>query len=191
MQLICRFGVQSQRQLKTERRPAVKAFLLITFLLLSCSAAFAQTDSPVAVGGIEEVYLAKDDGTGKAGEPVTEFRTTDVPIYCVVLLESDAKTIVKMNFVAVNVSGVKPETKDVTASYTTKDGQNRVNFTGRPDDKWTPGKYRVDLFLDGKKVKDVEFEIKNAGANTTAGKYFQPPETPNPKPVKRTGKHQP
>ena len=100
---------------------------------------------PTSSTGIEEVYLAKDNGEGKAGEQVTEFTTTDIPIYCVVLLESNAKTVVKMNFVAVSVSGVKPETKVVTASYTTKDGQNRVNFSGRPDGKWTPGKYRVWL----------------------------------------------
>ena len=148
----------------------------------------AQADNTGA-GGIEEVYLAKDDGSGKAGEQVTEFRTTDVPIYCVVLLESDAKVVVKMNFVAVNVSGVKPETKVVTASYTTKDGQNRVNFTGRPDDKWTPGKYRVDLFLDGKKVKYIEFEIKNSTLNNTAAsKYFKPPASPKSKPVPKSRK---
>ena len=156
--------------------------------MLSGIAAFAQTNQPAAVGGIEEVYLAKDDGNGKAGEQVTEFGTTDVPIYCVVLLESDRSAVVKMNFVAVNVSGVKPETKVVTASYTTKDGQNRVNFSGRPEGKWTPGKYRVDLFLDGKKANEVEFFIKSTGGTmntgTSAVKNFQSAEIPKPKPRK-------
>lgn len=171
----------------------MKAVFLIPVLLLFCHAAFAQAEPAVAAAGIEEVYLAKDDGNGKAGEQMTEFRTTDIPIYCVVLLESDAKTVVKMTFVAVSVSGVKPETKVVTASYTTKDGQNRVNFTGRPDGKWTPGKYRVDLFLDGKKVKNVEFEIKGTGgnANNSASKLFQPPATTKTTPVKRVEKTQP
>ena len=165
----------------------VRSSILIALLLLSGIAAFAQTDQPAAVGGIEEVYLAKDDGNGKAGDQVTEFRTTDVPIYCVVLLESDKSTVVKMNFVAVNVTGVKPETKVVTASYTTKGGQNRVNFSGRPEGKWTPGKYRVDLFLDGKKARDVEFNIKsiggtmNTGESATAVKNFQNTQTSKPK----------
>lgn len=166
----------------------VKVNFLIIFLLLFCQAAFAQTDQPKITGGIEEVYLAKDDGSGKAGEQVTEFQTTDIPIYCVVLLESDSSTVVKMNFVAVNVAGVKPETKVVTASYTTKDGQNRVNFTGRPEGKWTPGKYRVDLFLDGKKAREVELIIKSAGGSmnvgTSAVKNFQNAETPKHKPRK-------
>ena len=176
----------------------MKSGFLFTIFVLFFSAfeAFAQTPPSAAATpeapGIEQVYLAKDDGDGKAGDQVSEFRTTDIPIYCVVLLESDAKTVVKMNFVAVSVSGVKPETKVVTASYTTKEGQNRVNFSGRPEGKWTPGKYRVDLFLDGKIVKNVEFEIKGAtavGGNTSAVKYLLPPETPKPKPAKRPVKN--
>ena len=163
---------------RTIRNEVVKTVFLITFLLLTCGSALAQSEQPASAGGIEEVYLAKDDGNGKAGEQVTEFRTTDIPIYCVVLLESGAKAVVKMNFVAVNVAGVKTETKVVTASYTTKEGQNRVNFTGRPEGKWTPGKYRVDLFLDGKKVRDVEFDIKRVVENPTAVKYFKPAKTP-------------
>ena len=168
----------------------MKALYTILICLFIAANALAQTDTPPP-STIEEVYLAKDNGEGKAGEQVTEFRTTDIPIYCVVLLDSDTKTVVKMNFVAVSVAGVKPETKVVTASFTTKEGQNRVNFTGRPDGKWTPGKYRVDLFLDGKIARNVEFEIKGGGAvggNTSAVKYLQSTEPPKQKPAKRPTK---
>lgn len=157
------------------------------FCLLAVTVSLAQADPP-ALPSIEEAYLARDDGEGKAGDQVTEFRTTDVPIYCVVLLGSNSKAVVKMNFVAVAVSGVKPETKVVTASYTTNARQNRVNFTGRPEGKWTPGKYRVDLFLNGKTARKVEFEIKGAAivdGSTSAAKYLQAPaELQKPKPVK-------
>ncbi len=151
----------------------VKAIILFTVLFLLCAPLFAQGEPQAASTGIEEVYLAKDDGKGKAGEQVMEFRVTDVPIYCVILLESNAATVIKMNFVAVAVSGVKPETKVVTATYTTKEGQNRVNFTGRPDGRWTAGKYRVDLFLNGKLVKNVEFMIRGT-ANTMEANFLQP-----------------
>lgn len=171
----------------------MKAFTTIFIFLLLAISAYSQADP--APPAVEEVYLARDNGEGKAGEQVTEFRTTDVPIYCVVLLDSNAKTIVKMNFVAVSVSGVKPETKVVTASYTTKEGQNRVNFTGRPEGKWTPGKYRVDLFVDGKMAKNVEFEIKGAvgavSGVTSAAKFVQnASDPPKPKPAKRPIKQQ-
>jgi len=167
--------------------------LKFTYAILICAlfavGVFAQGDAPPAPA-IEEVYLARDDGNGKAGEQVTEFRTTDVPIHCIVLLDTGGKTTVKMNFVAVQVAGVRPETKVVTASYTTAENQNRVNFTGRPDGKWTPGKYRVDLFVNGKVAGKVEFEIKGASGNMLAAKYVDPAPTPppKPKPVKRPTK---
>jgi hypothetical protein len=95
-----------------------------------------------------------------------------------------------MNFVAVSVTGVKAETKVVTATYTTKDGQNRVNFTGRPDGKWTAGRYRVDIFIDGKIAKTLEFQIRGSGgSDITAAKYIQPPAIPKPKATKRGGKN--
>src|SRR5436309_13329289 len=68
----------------------MRAVLLIITVLIISRAAYAQVPaSPTTPSGIEEAYLAKDDGEGKAGEQVTEFQTTDVPIYCVVLLESN------------------------------------------------------------------------------------------------------
>ena len=167
----------------------MKVLFSLAFLILVGHSAFSQTAAPASAASVEEVYLAKDNGDGKAGEQTTDFRTTDVPIYCVVLLDTSAKTTVKMNFVAVNVAGVKPETKVVTASYTTTGGQNRVNFSGKPDGKWTPGKYRVDLFLDGKPAKALEFEIKGSSVTLADAKYFQAPATLKPKPKPRTGKN--
>ena len=134
-------------------------FLFISVVILAVPG-YAQAVQGATNSAIKDVYLAKDDGSGKAGEPVTSFVTTDIPIHCVVLLDSVKTANVKMNFVAVSVPGVKAETKVVTTSYTTKDGQDRVNFTGRPAKLWTTGKYRLDIFLDGKFVKNLVFEIQ-------------------------------
>ena len=161
----------------------MKFIYAITLCLFVAVGAYSQGDR-AAAPKVGELYLAKDNGNGKAGEQVAEFSTSDIPIYCVVLLDGSGKVTVKMNFVAVSVVGVKADTKVVTASYTTKDGQNRVNFTGRPEDKWTPGKYRVDVFLDGKIAKNIEFEIKGAGGNTAAAKYFNTPEVTKSRPPK-------
>lgn len=166
----------------------MKALYTILICLFLTVGVYCQTEQP-SPPAIEDVYLAKDNGEGAAGDVVTEFRTTDVPIYCVVQLDSRAKTVVKMNLVAIAVAGVKPETKVVTTSYTTNGRQNRVNFTGTPEDKWTPGKYRVDVFLDGKLAKNLEFEIKGSGSVnsiTSASKFIQPTvEATKPKPTKR------
>jgi hypothetical protein len=166
----------------------VKVLYTALICLFAASLMFAQQEAPTL--GIEEVYLAKDDGLGNVGEQVDAFATTDVPIYCVVLLDSNGKAVVKMNFVAVRVNGVKPETKVVTASYTTQAGQNRVNFTGRPERYWAPGTYRVDLFIDGRPAKNLEFEIKGSGpASGPATKFAQTiTQPPRPKPAKRPTK---
>ena len=165
----------------------MKALFLLVLFTISCQVALAQEPQTTpSAPRIEEVFLAKDNGMGKAGEQVAEFGINDIPIHCVVLLESPTKMVVRMNFVAVNVAGVKPDTKVVSASYTTSEGQNRVNFTGRPDGIWTAGKYRVDLFLDGKLVKNIEFDIKGGGSVTGAS-YLQshPADKPRPKSPRR------
>ena len=162
----------------------IYSFILCLFVATGSHAQGDQAPTPA----VESLYLAKDNGSGKAGEQVAEFSTSDLPIYCVVLLERTGKVTVKMNFVAVSVAGVKADTKVVTASYTTKDGQNRVNFSGRPEDLWTPGTYRVDIFLDGKIAKNVEFEIKNKGISATAAKFVASPDPPKSAPPKRSRK---
>lgn len=126
--------------------------ILPIFILAFCFSLGVNAQAPesVTIVGIDEIYLAKDDGTGSAGEPAATFITTDVPIFCVVLLNSTQPVTVKMNLVVVSVPGVKAETKVVSATYTTKDNQNRVNFTGRPHGSWVAGKYRVDIFIEGK-----------------------------------------
>jgi hypothetical protein len=154
----------------------------ISAILVFCGvAAFAQTGQTSASSVINEVYLAKDDGSGKAGEQVTEFSTGDIPIHCVVLLEAAGAVTVKMNFVAVAVAGVKPDTKVVSASYTTSEKQDRVNFTGRPEGKWIPGRYRVDLFVEGKPQKQVEFNIKATVALPASMTTFVPASKPKPR----------
>jgi hypothetical protein len=123
---------------------------------------------------IDSIYLAKDDGTGKAGDAGTSFKPTDIPIYCVVMLDSTTPVTVKMNLVAAKVTGVKPESKVLSVSYTTKDGQNQVNFTGKPAGKWVVGTYRVDVFLNDKFIKNVSFDIKPPVASTESATLLQP-----------------
>lgn len=158
----------------------MKLFLLIVFVFVVQLTAFSQAPVPVA---INQVYLAKDDGSGHAGEPAANFKPTDVPIYCVVQLESAVPTTVKMDLVAERVAGVKPETKVVSTSYTTKDGQNRVNFNGRPAGKWVPGTYRADIYIDGKLAKNLTFEIKGDPGSATASRAFVPNTQKQKKPV--------
>lgn len=126
--------------------------------------------APAGFGGIAEAYLAKDNGDGTAGEAVSEFETDDIPIYCVVMLDSDEIVTVRMELIAVDVKGVRADSKVLNASYTTKRGETRVNFTGRPVGSWTPGKYRVDLFVNGVRSEDLPFTINSSAKSTVAPK---------------------
>ena len=161
----------------------MKLLRLIGIIGILSVAAFTQTPSPTVPVAINEAYLAKDDGTGHAGEPATHFGPGDIPIYCVIQLESAIPTTVKMNLVAESVPGVKPDTKVVSTSYTTKDGENRVNFNGRPAGKWVPGIYRAEIFIDGKLEKNLTFEIKGQASSVTAAHPFAPNKQPEKKPV--------
>lgn len=144
---------------------SVKLPFLLTLVILFCGSVFAQESddpTPPQKVGIAEIYLAKDDGSGKAGDQATSFITTDIPIYCVVLLDSAQPVKVKMNLVAVAVAGVKAETRVVSTTYTMRENEDRVNFTGRPVGQWVAGRYRVDIFIGDGPAVSREFAVQKA-----------------------------
>jgi len=174
----------------------VKFILILTLCLIFTFAAAAQEDDKTPqteTVAIEQIFLAKDNGEGKAGDEAESFLTTDIPIYCVVQLNSSKPTTVKMNLVAVSVQGVKAESKVITTSYKTNGRQNRVNFTGRPDGIWTVGKYRIDIYLDDKLATGKTFEIIKSPSEiqkTTPqiDSFVKPKTKSKPRVVKQTRK---
>lgn len=140
----------------TFKKPLFLAVLLI--VAAASGQAIAQSDAP---NPIESVYLARDNGDGKPGEEVTYFGPDDIPIYCVVKLSEPQIATFKMLLFAVDVAGVKPETRVVTSDYTTKKGEDTVYFSGRPRGKWTAGIYRFEILVDGKKATELRFEIRS------------------------------
>lgn len=162
--------------------------LIIVCLALGIGAFGQESDSPKPAG-VAELYLAKDDGTGKAGEAAEGFVTSDVPIYCVVQLNSAEPTTVRMNLVAVSVPGVKAETQVVSTTYTTKDLQDRVNFSSRPRGQWVAGRYRADIFVENELVGSREFIIqKSTVAKPLPGRNIKPKFDPKPKVASRISK---
>lgn len=141
---------------------------------------------------VETISLARDDGNGKAGEETDVFGTKDVPIYCLVQLNSLKPVIVKMNLVAVKVQGVKAETKVISVSYKTNGNQNRVKFTGKPDRVWTAGMYRIDIFINDKASGSKDFEIQKSPQEIEKEKQEKqtpPKTTQKPKMTKRLKKN--
>ena len=139
----------------------VLAVFLCLFLSSNASAQSEETNKNSAVG-VEEIALTRGDGSGKAGEATDKFVTTDFPIFCFIRLDSEKPAAVRMILVAVKASGLKPESKIVTVSYTTQANQNQVNFTALPNGVWTAGDYRADIYIDGKLAKSRAFIIENS-----------------------------
>lgn len=162
----------------------VKPYLFLLICLFCCADIYAQGDPNVHV---EDIYLARDNGKGKIGETAEGFFTNDIPIHCVVQLDSLKPVTVTMVFIAVNVSGVKGETKVITTKYKTNGEQNQVYFTGRPDKVWVAGEYRIDIFIDGRPDKSVEFEIRKTSEQTPDTK--SPPARPKPRSIKKFKKN--
>jgi hypothetical protein len=99
-----------------------------------------------------------------------------------------------MNLVAVNVQGVKAETKVISVSYKTNGKQNRVSFTGKPEGIWTVGSYRIDVFVEDKLAVGKTFEIKKSPLEiqktiTKVENFVAPKPKPKPKIVKQTRKN--
>ena len=148
------------------------AQLLFTLALFS-AAALAQLplSTPASDSKVEDVFLARDDGAGKAGDSAEVFSPGDIPIHCVIMLTSTEPTPVRMLLVAVKVPGVKEGTNVVSAAYTTKQGEDRVYFRGRPDGKWVAGTYRIDVFVADKLERSVAFEVKGTSVPAAATKF--------------------
>ncbi len=143
---------------------AISCFVI--FAALSASAQTFVEKEPLT--GIVNAYLAKDNGKGKAGEPAGNFGTNDIPIFCVVKLDSMKAVTVKLILIAVDVPGVESESDVVTISFKTNGMQDRVNFEGRPQGKWVAGNYRADIYLDDKIAQTIEFDIAKTAAKVEA-----------------------
>ncbi|MEZ5347227.1 MAG: hypothetical protein R2681_16900 [Pyrinomonadaceae bacterium] len=105
--------------------------------------------------------LAKKDAEGNIVEDVKVFSPRDIPIFCYVDLKSPKSVMVKLNFIAVKVKGIRPNTKIISISYKLKDGEDNVTFTGKPEKIWFTGTYRVDILIDEKNTISRSFEVEN------------------------------
>jgi len=150
---------------------------LLFCIAVFSAAVFSQPPEPLENRLFEQVYLAKDDGTGKPGDAMDEFAVTDVPIHCVVVLSSGETVTVKMDLVVVSVAGVRPETKVVSASYLTKNMEDRVFFTGKPRGNWVHGEYRADIYINGTLVHKLTFRVMPAAGPASSVKRSDPKQS--------------
>lgn len=141
-------------------------FVLTVIVCLCASLSIAAQNEKNEFGGnldetkVSKLTLAREDADGNIEENLEIFTPKDIPILVYVDLSSSKTTAVKLNFIAVKVKGVRPNSRIISASYKTKKGENAVTFSGKPEKNWLVGTYRIDISLDGKPSVSKEFQIE-------------------------------
>jgi hypothetical protein len=146
----------------------VLILLVLTGLACSFSASTAN---------IKEAKLAKDS---EGSQPTTTF-AQDEPFYAVVdLANAPDDTKVKAVWIAVEAEGVDPNTTIDEAEVTSGDGQLTFDLTN--DKLWPVGKYKVDLYLNDKLDRSLEFAVAGSAASQAPEPTAEPSATPEPTP---------
>ena len=124
----------------------VAAVLILASLACSFSASTAS---------IKDAKLARDnEGT----QPTTTFSPTDTFFLLAELANAPDDTKAKASWTAVEVEGEQPNTFIDQAELTS--GSGTLHFKLSNNGPWPAGKYKVDLYLNDKMVKTLEFTVQ-------------------------------
>ncbi len=144
--------------------PGLLAIVLLAFAVLACSgsdknSSNTSTKSSGTTGPgeyVSDIYMSKD----KDGSKMTSFSPSDKTIYCIVeLKDGKSGTPVKFTWTGVDVGSSKNE-KIKDLEYTTGENEDKVfGHLTYPQD-WPTGLYRVDVYVNGKLDKTIEYTIK-------------------------------
>lgn len=137
--------------MRMRRIPAWAAVALVAAAVVACNVQFSTAN-------IRSAKLARDkEGT----QPTTVFGQNDV-FWCIVqLANAPDDTTVKAAWTAVEAEGVEPNYAIDSKEITT--GSTVVNFNLSNNQLWPVGKYKVDLYLNGKLDRTLEFTVEAAG----------------------------
>ena len=116
----------------------------------------AASSGPVAV---QNVRLARDNGSGEAGETVTGFSPSDHVFHAVVELNRiETGLKVKLAWVAVDAGG--EQGFEIDSTEFTSLAANVVNGRIELPNDWPVGSYRLDIYLNDTLAKSVEFTVE-------------------------------
>jgi hypothetical protein len=120
-------------------------------------AALSFSSAAVAAPAYSEVVIS-DSADGKE---MHTFKPTTAKVYIRTKLTGVDKPVkAKSEWIAVKAQGAPPNYKIDAAELNAGPLMNEVRFNySKPTAGWPVGDYRVDLFLDGKKVTDVKFTV--------------------------------
>jgi len=134
----------------------VKFFIVFAVLVLAFAATACNVSVSVSTANIRSAKLSPNE----SGSPETTlFKQDDFTVYCLVkLANAPDDTVVKAVWTAVEVEGVDPNTVIDEASVTSGDADLTFDLTNnRP---WPVGKYKVDLSINDKFNRTLEYQVK-------------------------------
>lgn len=122
---------------------------LMTLTVLAC-------EFSASTANISAATMARDS----SGNDATTTFSPDDTFYCLVTLSNAPDdTTVKAVWTAVEVEGIEPNHKIDEVSQTT--GSNTITFNlTNSSGGWPPGKYKIELFLNDKLDRSIDFVVE-------------------------------
>ena len=134
--------------MKKNKLQIIMLIMVLTFVSLACG--FSTTTA-----NIKDAYLTTDE----AGTEKTTVYSQDAVFYCIAhLANAPSDTVLKAVWTAVDAKDTEPNFKIDDVSVTTGDAP--VTFSLPNDSLWPTGKYKVELFINDKLSKTLEFEVQ-------------------------------
>lgn len=125
--------------------------------LAASAAAWLISSAALAAPAYSEVVIS-DSADGKE---MHTFKPATAKIYVRTRLTGVDKAVkARSEWIAVKAEGAPANYKIDATELAAGPAMNKVQFSfSKPTAGWPVGDYRVDLFLDGKKVTDVKFKV--------------------------------
>lgn len=105
-------------------------------------------------GRIEDAYTA----TAPDGLRTITYAQTDTFYAIVLVTDAPALTEVTARWYAVEIAGLEGEQQ--LEESTSRSGQAELVFHLANNNPWPPGRYRVDILVNGELERSLEFEVE-------------------------------
>jgi hypothetical protein len=141
----------------------MKRILASIALLVAVSAAAVACSASYSTANISSAVLAKSvDADFAPVDPTTTFPTDQAVIHLALTLKNvPSDTTVKAVWTAVDVGTAAPADTKIDELEKTINDSGNIDFTiSLPSTgAWPVGKYKVEVYLDGKLKKTLEFSV--------------------------------
>jgi hypothetical protein len=129
--------------------PVLLAVLALVFSVMACNVG--------GEPGVSNVRMATDD-TGDTA--TTEYATTD-PFYVFFdVNQIEPGTSFESRWYVLNYEGQDPNTPFKTIEYSYEEGNRMIYFQLTSDVEWPVSAYRVEIYMNGVKSGEVQFDVK-------------------------------